>query len=233
MDESLIKLLIFVLLIGGSWALRALFGGEKPAGQPQRPPQPRPMPPPPDPRRQAQQQVTEFLEQAQAAQRGATGYEDRQTKRKQGGKQQQGGKSQRGGKPATPPAPAARPAPATLVSRTPLTGESDPYGESVSEHVSRHLSTREFDERAKTLSQVSAEQQKLSQHVHEVFDHKLGTLAGRTIKGTEGAASATPPDVEDAPSYAADQLLAWLRDPASLRQAIVLHEVLERPAARW
>lgn len=227
MDESLVKLLIFVLLIGGLWVLRALFGGEKPAGQPQRPPQPRPMPPPPDPRRQAQQQVTEFLEQAQAAQRGATGYEERQTKRKQGGKQQQGGKPQRGGKPASPPVPAA------LGSRTPLTGESDPYGESVAEHVSRHLNTREFDERAKTLSQVSAEQQKLSQHVHEVFDHALGTLAGRTIKGTEGAASAAAPTVEEEPSYAADQLLAWLRDPASLRQAIVLHEVLERPAARW
>jgi hypothetical protein len=63
----------------------------------------------------------------------------------------------------------------------------------------------------------------MAAHLHQVFDHKLGQLRS---SATEPAA-AEPNKL--AADMTADQVLRMLRSPASVRDAIVLAEVLKRP----
>jgi len=72
--------------------------------------------------------------------------------------------------------------------------------------------------------------ERIEARLHQEFDHKLGGLAGRDAAGT--ASSAATPDTSPQPSRAAE-LAQLLRDPRSLRQAILLSEILARHTLRW
>ncbi len=88
--------------------------------------------------------------------------------------------------------------------------------ESVAAHVQAHISTRSIAEHASQLGQeVGLADDKLEQRLHEKFDHSVGTLGHLDTTG-EGATSG-------------DDLLQLLRNPQSLRQAILLSEILKRP----
>lgn len=69
----------------------------------------------------------------------------------------------------------------------------------------------------------------VERHVNEAFGRELPHLAA-----AQGGSSALPP-VEAVPARPsmADDLVRKLRDPASIRELIVLREVLDRPVSRW
>ncbi len=109
--------------------------------------------------------------------------------------------------------------------------------ESVAAHVSEHLSAAKFAPVSQELGKdVTDLDSKIQRHLQEKFDHRLGRLAGM---GGESAAAQTAVDLEApqlsaaAASAGAAQLAALLANPASLRQAVVLTEIINRPESRW
>ncbi|MFM8735078.1 MAG: hypothetical protein ACKOC8_07795 [Pirellulales bacterium] len=69
----------------------------------------------------------------------------------------------------------------------------------------------------------------VSAHVHDAFDHELGHLHRPSTMGTVDT-DASPPPRE---LSRADEIAMLLRSPATVRQLVVLREVLERPVTRW
>jgi hypothetical protein len=85
--------------------------------------------------------------------------------------------------------------------------------------------------------EVSQADEKMEEHVHEVFDHKLGQLAGKrgdTARPAPVQEASSPEDrVSPLPSTAAAGMAALFADVNNLRQAILIHEILRRPEERW
>jgi len=107
--------------------------------------------------------------------------------------------------------------------------EERPVGGRVSEHVDQYLSSDEFGQRAHQLGQeVSQADQRVEEHRREVFDHQVGTLSNK-----EESMSAERPVAEEFPMTTAAGLAALLADTNSIRQAIVINEILTRPEDRW
>ena len=73
----------------------------------------------------------------------------------------------------------------------------------------------------------------VERHVHDAFAHELSHLAlglespGRGQPGGESVAAARPA------ASTAQELVKAARNPATVRQAILLREILERPVDRW
>ena len=74
-------------------------------------------------------------------------------------------------------------------------------------------------------------------HLHDVFDHRLGNLQGRPGDAASrvGVAEAGSPDdqITPFPSTAAAGLAAIFANADTVRQAILINAVLERPEHRW
>lgn len=88
----------------------------------------------------------------------------------------------------------------------------------------------QFDTRAAELGKtVGLADDMLEARLHETFDHQLGDLGKRP---SIAAAAAPPASGEDAESELA-KLAKILRDPDSIRQAIILREIIDRPEHRW
>jgi hypothetical protein len=138
-----------------------------------------------------------------------------------------------------PPRPAAPPPPARLVparqEMVPLEpveveivdAELAEIGDSVGRHVTQHLrGTEQIAEHTRHLGEeVDQADDKLESHLHQVFDHQLGKL-----KKTASTTAAAP---YDSPASDMSELLQMLRSPKSVRDAIVMAEVLRRPDDRW
>ena len=101
----------------------------------------------------------------------------------------------------------------------------------VSNRVAEHLDTSSFAERASHLGEsVDQSDDRMESHLHQVFEHKLGQL------GTETAAAADSILDDDGPKQvptSAGSLSEMLRNPQSLRNAIVAREILSRPEHLW
>ena len=128
--------------------------------------------------------------------------------------------------------PAERPAEVELVEPPPR----DDGG--VAEHVRERLRTAKFDHPApEVVGDVSHADGKVQTHIHTVFDHKVGRLVGRPGESAEPAGVSEPESPADRigsmPSTAAAGLAAMLANPGSLRQAILLSEIINRPEHRW
>ncbi len=155
------------------------------------------------------------------------------------------------GKPATqapPPEPQRRAQP--LVS-TPDVVEADVVervgirGSSLSEHVRDHIGSRPLggDER-RLGGSISREIDDMESHVHDVFDHQLGSL--------KKIATRLPTDLNDiddrgtdssmwegvtvrnarialAQKQRAEEIRQMLIDPSSVQKAVILGEILKRP----
>jgi hypothetical protein len=82
-------------------------------------------------------------------------------------------------------------------------------------------------------SGVDQADEQMQSHLHQVFDHNLGSLASR------GAASGSTTQSDQARQPGAGPLLApvgfaaMLANADTLRQAVVLQEILKRPVDRW
>jgi hypothetical protein len=111
---------------------------------------------------------------------------------------------------------------AEVVSRSKLTDRV-----SVGEHVKHHLDSSIFDRRASHLGEdVESESEEMEQHVHDVFDHSVGTLGPEPADEPELISDDDPPQVVRR-NWIADML----RNPATMRQVIVLNEIMT-PAFR-
>jgi hypothetical protein len=98
--------------------------------------------------------------------------------------------------------------------------------ESVGEHVRSHLSNSAFSQRAEQMGdKVDTVNEKMDQRIHDVFDHKLGNLTVSVDDPNSISDDVhTTPDVVN---WVADML----RNPSTLRQVIVLNEIMT-PAFR-
>jgi len=116
--------------------------------------------------------------------------------------------------------------------------QEKPIGVQVGEHVKKYLDEEEFDRRSAQLgAEVAQVDSEINQHLHKTFDHTVSKLA--TVPGIAAIAPTAIEPVElaeiipDASATSAGSLFALLADPDSVRQAIVLNEILHRPEERW
>jgi hypothetical protein len=102
-------------------------------------------------------------------------------------------------------------------------------GDNVGRHVSQHLrGPQEIAEHTRHLGEeVDAADNKMAAHLHQVFDHQLGRL-----KKSASESAATPHE-KPAPEVTAGGIGSLLRSPQSIRDAIVMSEILRRPEERW
>ncbi len=113
---------------------------------------------------------------------------------------------------------------------------------SVAEHVTEHINSRSVSEHARHLGQrVQTEVDSIESRVHQIFDHDLGQLdkasedsyADVDERGTdsqvwEGTASRQKRS-DDARQQRSDEIFRMIRDPASVKTAVILAEILRRP----
>lgn len=112
--------------------------------------------------------------------------------------------------------------------------EAEPLHEELIEHVAESMDTSDVTARAAQLSrhasqlgaQVGQADEKLEGRLHEKFDHDLGKIHDESVttagqKGQKGVA------------LSASDIVGMLSNPKSISQAVVLNEILQRPADRW
>ncbi|MCA9240280.1 MAG: hypothetical protein KDA37_08775 [Planctomycetales bacterium] len=200
--------IIGLLLLVVFWVLRYLFSDEQP--QKKKPPERLPpRPEEPRPEQQGAQQVRP-AEQGQRDLRAEVDEFLRKSKQ-QPVVQQQAPREQR---------------PAKLVVE--LEPEA-PAGESLSDHVQRHithLQESQLAEQAAHLGeQVALADDKVQARLDAKFKHRLGSIKSREEEPTLAVV------VE--PGVGPDQIAAMLASPESIKTAIILNEILQRPTDRW
>lgn len=135
--------------------------------------------------------------------------------------------------PFRPPKPQRReePVPAQVVGESPAT--------SVAEHVRRMVSPQ-FGRLGSDLhaeTDVTQADDRIEQHLQSVFSHKASPLSDRSGETSQSPMAQEAPLPQDrvsrAPTRMAADLIAMLANRATLRQAVLLSEILNRPEARW
>ena len=78
---------------------------------------------------------------------------------------------------------------------------------------------------------------RMDEHVHSVFDHRLGHLADSAASAVELSAAVQGPiatdQVQASGENMAASLVAMLSKPDGVRQAVLVGEILQRPEQRW
>ena len=97
--------------------------------------------------------------------------------------------------------------------------------DAVSQYVQRDIrGPQEIAEHTRMLgAEVDAADEKLEAHLHQVFDHQLGRL-----KKTASESAAGPPS-KPVTEMSLEQIQRLLRSPSSIRDVIILTEILRRP----
>ncbi|MCU0879578.1 MAG: hypothetical protein MUF06_17505 [Pirellulaceae bacterium] len=111
--------------------------------------------------------------------------------------------------------------------------EAQPAGRgAVDRSVNQHFrGTQAIGQHAQQLgADVDLADDKLEAHLHQVFDHKVGDLKRSTM---EAAAESPSQAARDAPLPGAASIAAMLINPQSLRNAILMSEILRRPEENW
>lgn len=211
---TLIEVIVVILVLVGSAIARAVAAmrqpGQPPAGGPAQPAKPISA--------DVADEIDEFLRRA-AQRRGASAPRPASA-------------SPSGPSPTpTIAAPSAKPIQAEPV----VTAK--PVGGQVGEHVQKYLDEQEFTRRAGRLGEeVAQTDREVDQHLHQIFDHSLSQLAfvpGEAANATTGSEPAETAETSPEALVLADNLLTIFGDPGSIRQAMVLNEVIHRPEERW
>jgi hypothetical protein len=100
------------------------------------------------------------------------------------------------------------------------------------ESVRPQVENRELTERAGHLTHVDRTEAAFQAHM-QVFDHTVGRIneSAANPPPPTGSQSDVAPQTINAPPN--EVFAALLSDPQSLRQAIILNEIIERPVERW
>jgi len=126
------------------------------------------------------------------------------------------------------------PPPAVPVAEPVLQAEVLAEHDAVADHVRTYLVGGRFDRETTELgSEVTQADEKMEEHLRQAFEHRLGRLG--TMEGVTASVqpAAAPETASAAAAGVAAELAAMLRTPASMRQAVVVSEVLTRPVHRW
>ncbi len=108
-----------------------------------------------------------------------------------------------------------------------LADQTDRVGRSVEMHM---RGTQEIAAHTRQLgAEVDQADDKLAAHLHQVFDHKIGDLK----KSTPDAAPRTVTASPELQTPAAATFAKMLADPQSLRNTLILTEIMKRPEANW
>jgi hypothetical protein len=113
-----------------------------------------------------------------------------------------------------------------------------PVGGQVTEHIKKYLDQSEFSRRTSQLGgEVAQADRQIDQRLHQKFDHAVSRLAGVPGEAAVAPVAIAIPDlaasISDLPVTSPTDLALLLTNPDSLRQAIVLNEILHRPEERW
>ena len=105
-------------------------------------------------------------------------------------------------------------------------------GNRISSQVSRDLAgSQQLGRHAEHLAdKVEKADDDMEAHLHKTFDHQVGTMksVAGDAKNTNNIASVvTAAFVDNSP------VAKLLRDPQSIRNAIIMNEILTRPTDRW
>lgn len=208
-DDAIVKIIIaiIVFILAGASQLIAKYRQIPPRGQ--RPLAPRPEKPDP-----VADEIEDFMRRA--AERRASR-----------GTRPAGERAETVAKAAAP----AQPIQAQVVVEKPVGGQ-------VAEHVKKYLDEDEFARREGSLGkEVAQADNEIDQHLRQTFDHRVGQLAAVPGEAAALTVAAESPELaaatDETPSAFATGLLDLMANPDSLRQAIVLNEVLRRPEERW
>ncbi len=211
MDATMIKLLILLAILILPYLNRIIMQLREQRNAMQGPLRPKPGPDQP-----VRSQIEEFLRRAN---RGTAGPGDVAAKQSP---------SRRS--PAGPPALPGRATPSPIQAEV---VDDKPARSRVGEHVKSYLDSSEFKRRTASLADDMAEAaEKRTERRQEVFGHSIGQLgaeaapaiASRDLVSAEAPADVPPP---------AFDLGALFAQPANLRQAILMQEILQRPEHRW
>jgi len=105
--------------------------------------------------------------------------------------------------------------------------EDDIRSGSLQSHVQEHLSTREIADHAQHLSdRIRQADERVERQVHEHLDHQLGQLENNDTITDDQLAQSAALDI----SPVSLQLIQMLSSPESVRQAILVAEILRRPS---
>ena len=133
---------------------------------------------------------------------------------------------------ARPPQPRPATAPPVRTSPPPVRAESIPprMRTPPPADVDRQFARRSHQMEVETEQlgrDVEQEDIRLEAHMHDTFDHRVGELDEDA--GFAGDLGSTTPKRDDVSL----DLIALLRNPASIRNAVLLSEILQRPEHRW
>ncbi len=139
-------------------------------------------------------------------------------------------------KPAQPKPPPARPQ--TQPPRSPATPQRPPVSSPVVEAVvipslvQSRVDTSGFERRAEQLGEeVGLADEAMEAHLQQKFDHQVGTLSDVGHDEIESS-EVFDPAGESGATAAAD-IVAMLKNPNTVRQAVLLSEILSPPHHRW
>ena len=236
--ETIFSIVVFIIVVVSSIISQAFNkqkqGEQKPRPQQRPQPQQRPLPgkpvagnQPAKPRAEALgDEIGEFLRRAA-----------------QGGQPQpQQAQPQRPAQaPGLPPRPArarsARPQPPVPRHQVkPIAAElvdppRRPVGEGLAQQVQKDINTSDITRHADQLgAETRQATTKLDRQIQESFGHQVGSLGAQTAP-TAQRPTAEPEQVF--PTTSAAGFAAMLSDAESLKQAIIINEILQRPAHRW
>jgi hypothetical protein len=127
--------------------------------------------------------------------------------------------------------PLAEPVQAEVVADKPVGGQAPVC-------ATRHLDVQDFNQSGSQLGkEVLWADRQIDQHLHQVFDHRVSNLEAAPTDGAQPSSvfepAAPPGTAESMPDFFTTGLLELLASPDSLRQAIILNEILHRPEERW
>ena len=212
---------ILPVLFVGFWILSQVFAVvRRVGGGPAKPPvirlpdapradEVRRMPQPPvdvDPRAELEKQIADFLRQVTGEKTGAE---------------------------RPPPQPKPQPRPQPKPQTAPTTASNQPLAPRPKpEQPNRAKPAAPAAQTSRPVSTLATGPSDVARHVQDAFAHELGHLQSGLEKATDepAKAAAAKPPVRD---LSARDLVAAARDPATIRRAILLREILERPVDRW
>jgi len=126
-------------------------------------------------------------------------------------------------RPPSRPAPTPQPAPTRAPPKPPA---PRPRAE-------QPLRPKPAAQAPRSVGTLATESSDVARHVQDAFAHELGHLQSGLAQAADDPARVAEAKSPARGGLSAHDLVAAARDPATIRQAILLREILERPVDRW